>query len=45
MIPPAMVTAPIESPNPGPGGTGTWPYSGRITPTAIPDRHQKASES
>ena len=45
MIPPAIVMAPMESPKPGPGGGGTRSYSGRITPSAIPARAQKASES
>ena len=45
MIPPAMVMAPIESPNPGAGGTGTRSYSGRWAPTATPERAQKARAS
>ena len=42
IIPPAIVMAPMESPKPGAGGVGTWPYSGRITPTATPARFQNA---
>ena len=38
MIPPAIVMAPIESPNPGAGGDGTRSYSGRMMPIAIPAR-------
>ena len=45
MIPPAIVIAPIESPNPGDGGTGTRSYSGRFAPTATPARAQNTSES
>ncbi len=45
MMPPAMVIAPMESPNPGAGGGGTRSYSGRWAPAATPDRAQKASES
>ena len=45
MIPPAIVMAPIESPKPGAGGTGTRSYSGRLAPTATPARAQNASES
>ncbi len=45
IIPPAMVMAPIESPNPGPGGPTTCPYSGRVMPIAMPERFQNASAS
>ena len=36
MMPPAIVMAPIESPNPGPGGPTMWPYSGRVRATSMP---------
>ena len=45
MIPPAIVMPPIESPNPGAGGTGIRSYSGRLAPMATPARAQNASES
>jgi hypothetical protein len=45
MIPPAMVMAPIESPNPGPGGETMRSYSGRLQPTATPLRAQKERAS
>jgi len=40
MIPPAMVMAPIESPNAGAGGGGTWSNSACFSPMAMPDRCQ-----
>jgi hypothetical protein len=39
MIPPAMVMAPIESPNAG-AGEGAWAASGALRPRAIPERFQ-----
>ena len=45
MIPPAMVMAPIESPNAGAGGTGTNSSSACIVPIAIPGRYQYDSTS
>ncbi len=45
MMPPAMVIAPMESPKPGAGGTGTRSYSGRWAPAATPERAQNANES
>jgi hypothetical protein len=40
MIPPAIVIAPIESPNAGAGGGGVNSSSGYISPAATPGRCQ-----
>ena len=45
MMPPAMVIAPMESPNAGAGGGGTWSASACLTPSAMPERCQYDSTS
>ena len=40
MIPPAMVMPPMESPNAGAGGAGTFGLSGSLRPYAMPARFQ-----
>ena len=45
MIPPAMVIAPIESPKPGPGGSGHQVVLRALAPMAMPERAQNARAS
>ena len=44
-MPPAMVMAPIESPNAGPGWLSGWGRSEGVTEWATPERAQNPSES
>ena len=44
-MPPAMVIAPIESPNAGPGWLIGWGRSAGVTEWATPERAQKPNES
>ncbi len=44
-MPPAMVMAPIESPNAGPGWLTGWGRSDGVTEWATPERAQNPSES
>ncbi len=44
-MPPAMVMAPIESPNAGPGWLSGWGRSDGVTEWATPERAQNPNES